>query len=429
MQTVSYTDRRFTALVASLKSQYTKLWHFSSHSFPDLREQFSPEQQRQKEEELECIIMQASSSMTKDPTSNDGVHFHHVKNAVRNSLINSVGLFHCTFDEQTQEGFSRSTDDFIRDAKKFNPELSADDIYQALRNVWIINSIQVYLDRKVFMTPSCFAYSMLYPYTDNTLDAPDVDRETKRKLNQRLTLRLAGIPVTITNNLERDVFKLFEIIEEEFDRSKYPHVYESLLAIHHAQIRSVSQQSADRKPLSHELLDISVEKGGTSVLADGYLVNGNLSSEDAEFLFGYGVFLQVIDDLQDFQEDLRNNQVTLVVNAAECEFLDGITNRLFSFIGQVLALGSRSRFHEHGGLGELIDRSCCVMILEAVARNYHHYSPRYIRLMEQYSPVRFEYFRSMKKQIKKFSQNNRSLPQFLTPSIRSNAGSDVSLPM
>ena len=417
MQTYSYTDTGFYAFVNSLKSYYKRLWNASSGGFPKLHEHFTPEQQRQKEKELDCIIAQASSSLANDSTGNDPIRFHHIKNIVRNSLINSVGLFHCTFDEQTQKEFSLSTDDFISEAKKFNPELSSDDIYQALRNVWIVNSIQVYLNQKVAMTPSCFAYSMLYPYTDNTLDAPEIDRETKRRLNQRLALRLAGMPVSITNNLERDMYKLFEMIEKEFDRATYPHVYESLLAIHHAQTRSVSQQSTNRRPSSHELLDISIEKGGTSVLADGYLIKGDLSAEDAEFLFGYGVFLQIIDDLQDLQSDLDDHQTTIIGDASGREFLDEITNRLITFMYRTLALARRTRFHEQGSLRELIERSCLILVLEAIARHHTYYTPDYVSAMEKYSPVRFEYFRQTKNHLRQLG-NNLPGRQPIPPSVR-----------
>lgn len=54
-----------------------------------------------------------------------------------------------------------------------------------------------------------------------------------------------------------------------------------------------------------------MEKGGTSVLADGYLVNGDMTEEDALFAFGLGVALQLVDDLQDTSRDIAVNQHTL----------------------------------------------------------------------------------------------------------------------
>jgi hypothetical protein len=415
MHTFSYTNTDFYAFVSWLKSYYTRLWNTSSCGFPTLYDQFTAEQQYSKEKELDRIITNASISMKEERQANNETRFHHMKNMMRNTLIDSVGLFHCGFDDHTREGFSQSTDDFILRAKKFNPSLSGEEIYQALRNVWIMNSIQSYLEQKIVLTPSSFAYSMLYPYTDNVLDAPDVETHTKRTLNQHIAFRLAGGKIQPANTFERDIFKLFGIIEEEFDRSRYPRVFESLLAIHHGQIRSVFQQSCDRELLSHELLDISIEKGGTSVLADGYLVDGNLSAEDAGFLFGYGVLLQLIDDLQDIDGDLANHQITLFHDAARRETLDEITNRLVSFIHGILSLACRPLFHEPGGLRELIERSCLVMVLEAIARNHTLYSAGYVHTIEKYSPVGFEYFRQMKDHLRKIGKKLPSL-QYTSPS-------------
>jgi hypothetical protein len=417
IEILSNVYTRVSALVLPLKADYAQLWHTSFRYPMKLCEQFTPEQQMNKEDELDRVIGQASSAISKNGTGPDAIRYHRLKNTVRNSLFNSMGLFDCIFDEQTRDKFSQSTDDFIREAKEFNPAIRSEDIYQALRNVWIINSIQLYLGYPIVMTPSCFAYSMLYPYTDNALDAPDTGNESKSILNHHFTLRLAGLSVPTTSTLERDVFRLFEFIENEYDRSMYPHVYDSLLAIQYAQTRSVKQQDAESAPDFEELLDISIEKGGTSVLADGFLVSGNLSPEDAKFLFGYGVFLQIIDDLQDLRDDLKNNQMTLIGRTAGNEYLDEITNRILAFTQSTLTLTNRPHFHDQGGLGELIERSCRVLVLEAIAQNHMYYTPQYVSTMEKYSPVRFEYFRRMKDYLRKLG---KKLPgrQSIPPNVR-----------
>lgn len=48
------------------------------------------------------------------------------------------------------------------------------------------NCIQVLLGIGISVTPSVFAYSMLYPYTDNFLDAGKVSERQKRETNDRL---------------------------------------------------------------------------------------------------------------------------------------------------------------------------------------------------------------------------------------------------
>ena len=123
-----------------------------------------------------------------------------------------------------------------------------DDIFQSLRNVWIMNCIQVLLGIGISVTPSVFAYSMLYPYTDNFLDAGKVSERQKRETNDRLEKRLGGEPVRSETLLENRLFKLVEMIEGQFDRKLFPMVYRSLIGIHAAQVRSMRQDKGS--PLS-----------------------------------------------------------------------------------------------------------------------------------------------------------------------------------
>jgi hypothetical protein len=80
-----------------------------------------------------------------------------------------------------------------------------------------------------------------------------------------------------------------------------------------------------------DLLAQSVEKGGTSVLTVGFLTNGVLDYAEADFLFGFGVSLQFIDDLQDIEEDLTNRHTRLFSREALYSPLDGIVKRLLNF--------------------------------------------------------------------------------------------------
>jgi len=68
---------------------------------------------------------------------------------------------------------------------------------------------------------------------------------------------------------------------------------------------------AKKYQLKNLLWKFQWKKGGTSVLADGYLVNGEMTEEEALFAFGLGVALQLVDDLQDTSRDMAVNQHTL----------------------------------------------------------------------------------------------------------------------
>jgi hypothetical protein len=264
------------------------------------------------------------------------------------------------------DGYFAASSEFARAARAFDPTLSLNDLWQALRNVWIGNSLQMLLDLPVRSTPGLFAYSMLYPLTDNLLDDPAVTGAEKRAFNERFGRRLAGLPASPANAGEAAVFDLVQIIERQFPRRAHVDVFQSLLAIHHGQVLSLTQQhQADLG--DDRLLAISCEKGGTSVLADLYLVAGRASEDEERFAFGYGVALQLMDDLQDVARDSSAGHQTVFTRAARHGALDGLTARLLAFIDRVLA---NDRFFGESRLADeqdLLRRNCRSLVVGAVA--------------------------------------------------------------
>jgi len=180
------------------------------------------------------------------------------------------------------------TASFLDEARSFNPALGLEDLFQALRNVWIMTSLQLFRDEPIAYTPSIFAYSMLYPYTDNALDDRSIEPAEKIRSGERLRDRLSGVDLLPSSSHEADVFRLVGMIEGEHPRDVCPDVYESLLAIARAQMKSLRQQRRSLSPYETDLLALSLEKGGTSVLADAYLVAADLSAEEEAFHFGFG---------------------------------------------------------------------------------------------------------------------------------------------
>ena len=89
-------------------------------------------------------------------------------------------------------GFSAIGTEMGRAARSFDPQVSAADILQASRNAWTACGLQTLLGSPMRLTPPIFAYSMLYPYTDNYLDDPGVAREAKLGFSGRFGERLAG---------------------------------------------------------------------------------------------------------------------------------------------------------------------------------------------------------------------------------------------
>jgi hypothetical protein len=145
-------------------------------------------------------------------------------------------------------------------------------------------------------------------------------------------------------------------------------------------------------------LGISLEKGGTSVLADGYLIRGKLTPSEADFSFGFGAFLQFADDIQDVAEDYNRRQMTLYSQLAHHYPLDSLANKLLNFIRRVTLMHlSRSK---HGKLIELIIDNCDFLVMEAIARNRQFYSAEYLAQMQKYFPLNFDAFDNLTEKLK-----------------------------
>lgn len=308
------------------------------------------------------------------------------------------------------DDFFTATQEFARQARAFDPAIAVEDIGQALRNVWIMNSIQMLLGLPVRLTPAVFAYSMLYPYTDNYLDDPQVSGAAKEAFCRDLGRRLAGNEVLPRDARQRDVFRLVETIESQFPRGSFPEVFLSLQAIHRGQVKSLAQQGRDLSPYESDLLGISIEKGGSSVLADGYLTAGRLTREEADFLFGYGVFLQLLDDLQDAAANQKAGHLTVFSQISGRWPLDRLASRLFWLIRRVLASSPRFAGPACAAVNDLIERNCTALLVSAVADNQGLFSRPYVRALEARWPLDFAALRKLRKRgRKRYEQTLRAL--------------------
>ncbi len=316
-------------------------------------------------------------------------------------------------------GFSSASKKFVAMARKFDSNITNEEIFQASRNLWIVNSLQVLLNKPVDVSDSLFAYSMLYPYTDNYIDSPDIDESEKHAFSKRFRLRLKGVILDPANPHEEQVFKLVELIESEWNRNEYPLVYESLLAIHDAQTRSIKLMSNCETPSKSELLDICIEKGGTSVLADGYLLNGTLTPEQEEFCFNFGVLLQFVDDIQDLQEDIADKLETIFTCAAKEGELSSYINRTIAFTHSVMNNASLfdDEIHEH--FKSLVLKSVKVLIAESVGLNSKSLECHYVEEVEKQSGLSFNFIQKYRN---KMSGNRVSIMRKLTPLINREIG-------
>jgi hypothetical protein len=103
------------------------------------------------------------------------------------------------------------------------------------------------------------------------------------------------------------------MIESQYSQTEFPDVFQSLLDIHTAQTDSLKLIHQKDLLSEKEIISICLNKGGASVLADGFLVAGKLTDEQRHFLFGYGAYLQLLDDVQDVREDWDSGLMTVFI--------------------------------------------------------------------------------------------------------------------
>lgn len=378
---------------------FNKIWEESPESFPVFKKEYSTEEKYQHEKNYEKFQQKLKGIQSRKKMQGFRSNPSQSFSPMFKSFLETVFDFEKKHLQLIlSDDFKSVSKDFFYRARAFGPELTPENIYQGIRNVWIMNGIQLMMNVPVKITPSVFAYSMIYPYSDNLLDDPAISGSEKVAFSDRFNKRLHGQPVIPANFSEKQLFKLVAFFEEEFQREKFPKVFESLYAIQQGQTNSlnlIKQQSLSEK----EILTICFEKGGASVLADGYLVAGKLTSVQEQALFGYGVYLQLLDDIQDVKEDAGADTNTMF-SCLEKKSLAQFVNKTIHF-GRT-ALDEMKCFTgiKNKHFIELMNKSIETMIIESVGLNSEWYSSQYLQEIEKYSPLHFEFVRKKKAQSK-----------------------------
>ncbi len=385
--------------VEKYMNHFVEMWENSHNHLPEFQREYTVSEKRERENNFERFQQKIKKLQSKEKVQE-------IKSDPGKSFFPMFKSFlEMVFDYEKEqldiilsEEFKNVSKDFVEKARAFGPELKPESIYQGLRNVWIMNGIQLMLKIPVEITPSVFAYSMIYPYSDNLLDDPKISATEKAEFSVRFNQRLHGEQLTPKSHAESQLFKLVGMFEEQYRRKDFPEVYHSLYAIQKGQTDSLRLLKSDGLSAS-EIRKICFEKGGASVLADGYLVAGKLSARQEQALFGYGVYLQMLDDIQDVEEDNCAFTKTMFSDL-ENKKADEFVNRTIHF-GRT-ALNEMNCFEAEniGQFLKLMNRSIETMIVESVGINDACFSQSYLNELDKFSPLHFEFVRRKKSESK-----------------------------
>ncbi len=388
--------------VEELVRGHALLWNGASVEHGQPGKRYARSDKRAAERELSGLVAELSAEPVRTAFldgSLDAARLEALSAGLRPAFKRLVRLVDLPLEAVYDARFVDSTRRFLQAARDFDPDLGLASAYQALRNVWIMNSLQFDLGLAVEHTDAIFAYSMVYPYLDNLLDDARTAEAGKLAFVVRLRSWLEGPAQAAGSPREEKLLSLIRLIEGRFPRAAFPGVYESLLAIYNAQVKSLLQQRPGAAPMAEDILSISLEKGGTSVLADGYLVAGALRPEDEEFCFGFGTFLQLADDLQDIAEDSRCGHRTLFSTGEGEAPLDATALRLESYLAAVLERARRGATPSRSALCDAIGDGLALMFRESVGKQPEYFRRAFVRRAKRAFPLRFSYLRKLRRRL------------------------------
>ena len=381
------------ATVQRLTGQVRQMWYAGDSRRLPLQRRYSHREQADNEAQLDHLIERLNREAKRRPSS------LREQQAARERLLAAAIPACRTILDAGEEhlallhdgGLAKAAGEFVREARAFDANLSPENIYQAARNAWAMFTLQLQLALPVQLTPSILGYSLIYPYSDNFLDDPKAGAPAKAAFGRRLGQRLAGQRLAPANDTEARIWHLVGLIEGQYPRNAHPGVFNSLQAIHRAQMRSVALLRRQAAPHDLDVLGITIEKGGASVLAHGYLVGGSPLGRHERFLFALGAFLQLLDDLQDLEVNLGEGLTTIFTQAVDHGPLDRLTNRTFLLGSAVQEMDAGFATPEADHLQELMARSTNLMLIEAASHIPQYYSLAYVKALQAHSPVRLSY--------------------------------------
>lgn len=400
-----------------------QLWNESSELPPSNLKIYLLEEKDSREKQCELFFQQTKRVSKRAKLSKEIVEMR--KSEMLRSLTD---FFQHTLDYSADElqtllsdEMVRSTWSFLKAAKAYDSSLRIEDAFQALRNVWILNGLQMIMGKEIGLTPSIFAYSMLYPYTDNYLDTQEITTVEKMAFGVRFAARIAGAELEPENPQEEKIFEMIELIEGEWPRNRFPKLYQSLLDIHEAQSDSVRLIEGVADLNFDERLAVCMHKGGTSVVADGILLLGQLSAEQEQFLYLYGAYLQLLDDWQDLTEDKTAGVLTAFAYASGERTLDTLLSKCWHLGQQVICQAEVMNSPQVGLFQSLMQKSIDLFLVEAVQGSSASFSSEYLVRMEAFSPVSFQFIQQKKRSFSPFQ--NQLVEQFIAQ-IFENSGAD-----
>lgn len=294
--------------------------------------------------------------------------------------------------------------DFIKRASDEDPLLQIDHLGQAMRNFWIVNLLQALFQKPAQLNNPTYAYSMLYPYTDNIMDDQSLTSKDKADFCNRLSQTLHTFGKTNWQELSPDecrIHELCQLIYDAFDKNDQERVRFGLEWIQDAQINSLKQQSPNLLPYELDILGLSFDKGGASLIADALIVEPDLSYESLLFCYQLGAILQLSDDLQDTSSDAANGHQTVFSQLKDHFVFDGLLEHLFEFTNDLSALSDKAGIQSKDLVTSVLIPNTKLLLVVSAVLNDQFFSRQWIEDYKREMPVTAGGIKRIQKHLKK----------------------------
>lgn len=372
-----------------------KCWSDTENTFPDFLSEVPYTKKLHNEQYLQSVAVQFKEQLNK--LSRPSIRkkeekkklFLMVKKIMAEETI--IGI-HQTMDIHTLEAYQEELIEFLRHERTFSPELPFEGIGQGIRNYIVYIMFNELNKKRPSFNTACFGYSMLYPFTDNYIDNKAYSNKDKQNYNRLIRDKLEGKKVYPSSSYEQKTCELLDKIEASYPRNQDSTIYTLLLLMLDAQEDSLKQHRRHSQEQAHnltpdEILDISVNKGGLSVLIDRYFVQKEMTEDDLTFYLSFGLFLQLADDLQDIAEDYEQGSQTLFTADLRSEPEEQLVNKLLHFLHRIMDQYPS----DNEQFKQFLLSNCYQLIYSSIAGSKEFFSQEYLDQLEKYLPVTFPY--------------------------------------
>ena len=136
------------AAVREINQHYVDLWWKCDTGFPDLDLHYTTQVQACNEKSLLRFLNQVEHVLSNPPHSRQEAQSVKLRlgAALRCLAEEILDLTETQLDPLPADAFSNVAEEFVRQARLFDPKLGMEDIYQAERNAWTAHGLQWLLE-------------------------------------------------------------------------------------------------------------------------------------------------------------------------------------------------------------------------------------------------------------------------------------------